>query len=64
MDKTHKYLAGKKQSIKTEDATEFIDDYLSGKLKRTLKGEELPEDWNENPVKVKLPFWFSPSAAA
>ena len=30
----------------------FAEDFISGKLKLDLKSEALPEDWNDNPVKI------------
>ncbi len=51
MEKSAKYLSGK-DSVVEKEITEFSKDFLAGKLKRTLKSAELPEDWDKEPVKV------------
>ena len=30
----------------------FINDFFDGKIKKTLKSQELPKDWDAKPVKV------------
>lgn len=38
--------------VDAKEVTEFAKDFFDGKLKRTLKSEEVPEDWDSEPVKV------------
>merc|ERR1711994_1090777 len=38
--------------LSDENIRAFLDDVLSGKLKPHLKSEEVPEDWDKEPVKV------------
>ncbi len=51
MEKQTKYLSGGK-SVTDEDVRSFVEDFFAGKLEPTLKSEEIPEDWDKEPVKV------------
>nr|AMM62653.1 conotoxin-specific protein disulfide isomerase (cspdi) [Conus geographus] len=39
-------------SLDKSTMTKFVQDFLDGKLKPYLKAEEVPEDWDAQPVKV------------
>jgi len=39
-------------SIESANVKTFVGDFLDGKLKQHLMSEEIPEDWDANPVKV------------
>nr|UMA83342.1 venom-related protein disulfide isomerase [Conus judaeus] len=39
-------------SLDKSTITKFVQDFLDGKLKPHLKSEEVPEDWDAQPVKV------------
>nr|AMM62654.1 conotoxin-specific protein disulfide isomerase (cspdi) [Conus geographus] len=39
-------------SLDKSTVTKFVQDFLDGKLKPHLKSEEVPEDWDAQPVKV------------
>merc|ERR1712018_1008843 len=39
-------------SVTAENVEKFVADFLDGKLKQHLMSEEIPEDWDKEPVKV------------
>merc|ERR1719234_1874613 len=41
-----------KNDLEEATMTEFVTEFLEGKLKAHLMSEEIPEDWDKNPVKV------------
>ncbi|XP_055903001.1 protein disulfide-isomerase [Eupeodes corollae] len=38
--------------LSPEAVKSFVEDFIAGKLKQHLLSQELPEDWDKNPVKV------------
>lgn len=51
MEKTAKYVS-EAEKIDEASIKSFVGDYFDGKLKRDLKTEEVPEDWDKEAVKV------------
>ena len=41
-----------KTVAESEAVTTFVEKYLDGELEKTLKTEDIPEDWDRAPVKV------------
>ncbi|XP_076663631.1 protein disulfide isomerase [Andrena cerasifolii] len=41
-----------KSEVSSENVLEFVTAFVEGKLKRHFFTQDLPEDWNKNPVKV------------
>ncbi|KAI6658911.1 Protein disulfide-isomerase isoform X1 [Oopsacas minuta] len=42
----------KEPDLSEEGIRDFVTDFLSGKLKHDLKSQVVPDDWNDNPVKI------------
>lgn len=47
-----KYMSAGKTAAKSKAVTTFIKKYLAGELKKTIKTEDVPENWDSEPVKV------------
>lgn len=43
--------------LSSETIKQFVQDFLDGKLKQHLLSQELPEDWDKEPVKVCWYRW-------
>lgn len=41
-----------KSELSSENVVEFVSAFVEGKLKRYLFEQDLPEDWDKNPVKI------------
>ncbi len=39
-------------TLSKDNVKSFVDDFLAGKLKQHLLSEEIPDDWDKEPVKV------------
>lgn len=39
-------------SLETADISAFVQSFMDGKLSPHLMTEEVPEDWDKNPVKI------------
>lgn len=53
MDKEHKSkFIPKTTDISADNIRAFVQDYLDAKIKQHLRTQELPENWNKNPIKV------------
>merc|ERR1712018_673480 len=52
MDGNAKYMSAAKTEAESEAVTTFVKKYLAGELEKTMKTEDIPEDWDSEPVKV------------
>merc|ERR1719238_611836 len=52
MDGNAKYMSAAKTAADSEAVTAFCKKYLAGELEKTMKTEDIPEDWDVAPVKV------------
>eukprot|EP00088_Acartia_fossae_P054932 TRINITY_DN6354_c1_g1_i1.p1 TRINITY_DN6354_c1_g1~~TRINITY_DN6354_c1_g1_i1.p1 ORF type:complete len:521 (-),score=143.54 TRINITY_DN6354_c1_g1_i1:96-1658(-) len=53
-----KYFPANKEFTE-ENLRSFVEDFVAGKLKPTLKSADLPEDWDSKPVKVLVASNFN-----
>jgi len=52
MDSNSKYLREAKKAADSKEVLETMKKYFAGEIEKTLKTEEIPEDWDKEPVKV------------
>lgn len=52
METSAKYMSDKNTVAETEAVKTMIEKYLAGELEKTLKSEDIPEDWDKEAVKV------------
>merc|ERR1711997_834499 len=52
METSAKYMSDKNTVAETEAVKTMIEKYLAGELEKTLKSENIPEDWDKEAVKV------------
>ena len=52
METSAKYMSDKNTVAETEAVKTMIEKYLAGELEKTLKSEDIPEDWDKEGVKV------------
>ena len=52
MDSNSKYLREANQVADSKQVLETMKKYFNGEIEKTMKTEEIPEDWDKEPVKV------------
>ena len=52
MDSNSKYLREANQAADSKEVLETMKKYFNGEIEKTMKTEEIPEDWDKEPVKV------------
>jgi protein disulfide-isomerase A1 len=52
MESSSKYMSGKNTAAEVEAVKTMVEKYFAGELEKTLKSEDIPEDWDKQPVKV------------
>ena len=52
MDSNSKYLREANQVAESKQVLETMKKYFNGEIEKTMKTEEIPEDWDKEPVKV------------
>jgi len=52
MESSSKYMSGKNTAAETDAVTKMVEKYFAGELEKTLKSEDIPENWDKDPVKV------------
>ena len=59
MESSSKYMSGKNTAAEVEAVKIKVEKYFAGELEKTLKSEDIPEDWNKQPVKVFFNHFFN-----
>ena len=52
MDANSKYLLDAKTELSSDKVLDTVKKFFNGEIEKTLKTEEVPEDWDKEPVKV------------
>ena len=52
MEGNAKYMAKQNTEVDRNEVVAFVKKYLNNELEKTLKTEEIPDDWDKEPVKV------------
>ena len=52
MDSNSKYLLDAKTELSSDKVLDTVKKFFNGEIEKTLKTEEIPEDWDKEPVKV------------
>ena len=52
MEGNAKYMAKHNTEVDRNEVVDYVKKYLNNELEKTLKTEEIPEDWDKEPVKV------------
>jgi len=52
MESSSKYMSGKNTAAEVEAVKTMVEKYFAGELEKTLKSEDIPADWDKQPVKV------------
>ncbi len=52
MEKNARYRSDNNADMDADKITDFVSKHLEGTLKRNLKSQDVPKDWDKKPVKV------------
>ena len=59
MESSSKYMSGKNTAAEVEAVKIKVEKYFAGELEKTLKSEDIPEQWDKQPVKVFFNHLFN-----